>query len=473
MMRAGWVILLLVASHGAALWLGARRHGEEVVEMKKEEASPSVAAVDGRTQFRDLLESAAAREMQRVDAEAAEAELDYDEKVELARGRIAADADLRAMLEAGTIDPTVDFTPETVAALGLWFDRDAMAALRWVAAFYKEHGGSEFDGEIARYFARGGIDQLPRLVDAEPAVRGYLIACVAMMLAWDESVEAAGGARILKVAANLPAGADRTELLTKAFLRDPGRLEGNLAAIRALLDRSGAGAFLQEFHGSRYGGLLEEIRAARFPEAAVSAFVGSLPSEPSGESRGNIVDGMLEDRGNTDFVGGVPGQVDGVLPEIPAKDLQERELGRLVRVGRATPAEYYAYLKSTRPAGSAEEASLVKEVLNSGMQPDPVGTVAWLREAYPDWRQELDERYLSFLPPEMVARMAADFPEGDTFTEKFRAMARNTYERWADEDPEACWQSIRSQPPGPLRDLLMKIGEKDEEDDGYEEEDSE
>ena len=456
MMRAGWVILLLVASHGAALWLGAQRHGDAPVE-KKEISSPVVAA-DGRAQFKDLLERAAARD----DDDG----LDFEERIQAARERMPADADLLAILEAGTIDPGANFTPETVAALGVWFDRDAMAALHWLARFYEENEGSEFDTEITRYFSRGGIDQLRRFIDAEPGIREYLIARAVEMLA--EGEDEGKGGRILKVAGTLAAGADRVELLTGAF-QDPDQLEGNLAAISAMLDRSGAVAFLNEYGNRRFTSLLDEVRAAGFPEAAVRRFEEACHDEPKGKLGRNNVK-MLPALTNADFIGSGSGTGSSILPPLPlptddhAEELAEElaEWRQRVAMGRSTPAEFFAYLKSTKPAGPGGERDLVRTVLEAGLDSDPLGTVAWLRETGAGWREELMRYHLGFLPPEMMARLAVDFPEEDELAEEFRSGVQRDYRRWLAADREACWQSIEALPPGPMKELLMGLGKEEE-----------
>ncbi|WP_367874554.1 hypothetical protein [Luteolibacter sp. Populi] len=471
MRRIVIIVMLLAASHGAALWLGAAQR----VPVTAGEAAKAAGKADGGgLTLQALIEGS------RQPEKAGEEEEDFDLRVQKAKDKIPADADLGALVRAGTVDMEAAMSPETVAAFGLWLDGDPVAALRFGGKFYRDHDYSEFDEELKRYLERGGLPKLHELMEAVPLAREQLINTASAAL------EDLSRAEALQVAGRLKSPTDRLELL-KSVMDNGEDVKGNLSQIRGLLDKSGAAAFLQMLESdSEATGLLDEVRAAGFPEAALKSFEASIrereeeDSDSIGINRGNIdaIPGFLRGRTNSDFIEvlqipGIPinrNNIDAILDgrgaareSLVGIAIPENEVVFAAATqGRMGSQEIYAALKANNSNGQAGERDMVRIALDLGIRKDPAATLEWLRGTGGDWQSLLAEVIPDKrrdIAPEVLAELVTDAWKGGSPPEETLDRLSHSYARWFEADGDACSASIRKLGDGALKThLLEKFG---------------
>ncbi len=466
--RGKLVIGLLVLSHGVALWLGMHRHAETPPAAGQGQAKTTTPA----SSLASLVEKGRALA---AEDESGEDEPDFRSQVDAARGKFPANADLRAILEKGVASPFADFSAETIAAFGTWLERDPAASLHWFSGFYREYGYSEFVEELKSHFQRAGATSLQAWIAAEPQIRSCLMECAA------KSFGEQDGGRALQVAASLTSASDRAEFLKNAFSKIS--MAGQLSSIRALLDRDGALEFLDDITGAGNAGLLDEVRGAGFPEAALRRFEEEVSKEPEGKIGRNNIDAVLNNpnragqnfaiqrsdvadwtdispyRTNVDSpvsnlnIGGPP----DFAGELHARREQLAE-------GRLTVADFAAWLESAGPPHPEREREILATVAAMGLDKDPRATLDYLQQADPEgWAQVVATRAeWQKLPPELLAELARQIPETDPTGSGHASLLRSCI-KWYGKDPQACMEAVQAYPSGPLKDRLLKIGVEKEE----------
>ena len=447
--------MLLAASHGAALWLGAQRG--PVVETAEEAAKAAGKAEGGGLTLEALIERS------RQPEKAGEEEDDFGVRIQRAKDKILADADLEALVRAGTADPEAGLSAETVAAYGLWLDRDPVAAVRFHGKFFRDRDYSDFDGELQRYLERGGLPKLQELVEAVPLAREQLINAASSVL-YD-----LGRGEALEVVGRLKSPADRLELL-KGVVVDSSEVKGSLAQIRGLLDKSGAAAFLQQIESANGAAdLLDEVRAAGFPAAALKSFEESIREGAEGGADfasplppvGNNISGNPWNfpitRNNIDAVLNGRGQVRASLVGL---DTSENEaVFAAASKGRMGSEEIYAAFKANNSNGQAGERDMVRIALDLGLRNDPVATLEWLRGTGGDWQALLAEVIPDKrrdIAPEVLAELVTAAWKGGSPPEDTLDRLSHSYARWFEADVEACSTSIRKLQDGPLKTQLLE-----------------
>jgi len=461
------IATLLAASHGTALWLGSRRQVEAPLAPGQGRAKTEAPAPD----LPALIERGRAL----AAGEDAEGEQDFAASVQAAKGKLPAHADLRAILEKGIADPHADFSPETIAAFGVWLERDPTAAVHWFAGFYREYGESEFDEELRCHFQRSGLASLQAWIDAAPQIRSCLIRCAAGSFGEED------GGRVLQAAASLKSPADRVALLGEAF--GSVAVAGQLASIRALLDRSGACEFLYAIASHRNAGLLEEVRSAGFPEIAVRRFEEAVQRESAGKLGRNNIDAILTNpnrmgqdaaitRTNADFIGTVAG---GSFPVVPSpqevlrntfgspefvSEVETRQ--ELLAEGRLTVVDFAAWLESAAPQHPERERELLALVAKTSLREDPRATFDYLQKVNPEGWEEIVATQTAWddLPPELLTELARQVPESDPPGPVHSGLV-GSCEEWYQKDPQACMAAVDAFPSGPLKDRLLEIGKEE------------
>jgi hypothetical protein len=481
-MRLPLIVALLVVSHGAVMWLGSSRNSGA--------ASSSPASAPGKAESSGLSLDALVQTGRRISAsrEAKDETADIETEVGHARSKFAADADFRAILEAGIVSPW-DVPPEMRAALEAWLDRDPLVALGWISDFRREYRSNGANDAVVAYFRRGGVSRLQEFIGKEPRIREYLVECAA------DSFEKGDEDRALQVAATLTRVSDRRELLKGGF--SSGMLAGHLESIRRLLDDKEADKFLDSIAGYSHEELLEEVKQAGFPQEAVLRFEREILEGPPTKMGRNNIDAILNnpnrvDTGatwdsilhtNSDFI--------GVLPELPSAvgstglgtfglgqdpspdgqvmigpdllaEIQRRS--ELLRQGRLSPAELASWLKEVGPGGPELDRRIARIIRNAGLFSDPEATLSWLKESRPDWRELMNEANdWRSLPPELLAGLAGDYPEGTEESSSFHPALIASFDKWLESDPEACREAIGRMPEGPLKESLLNPGKTEEE----------
>lgn len=480
MRRILLIATLLAASHGTALWLGSRRqHDAPLAPSQAAQAKAASSALS----LSSLVEKGRA-----LAAGEDEEEPDFAAAMDAAREKFPAGADLRAILEKGVEDPHANFSAETVAAFGAWLERDPTTALHWFSGFYREYGTSEFDEELSHHFQRSGLASLQAWIDATPQIRTCLIACAAGSFGEED------GSRVLQAAATLKSPSDRVALLAEAFRN--ASVAGQLASIRQLLDRSGACEFLDAIAMHKNAGLLEEVRSAGFPEAAVRRFEEEVQRKPGKRKLGrNNIDAVLNNpnrtgeevpiqtindwldgptRTNADFIGTVAGTniVDVLpLPEPPPDLLGSLDFANevsaqrsLMDEGRLTVADFAAWLESAAPQHPNREQEMLALVARMGFDHDPRAAFDYLQKASPEGWVEIVSTQTAWadLPPELLTEFARQIPETDP-PGPVHAGLLSSYEDWYEKDPQACLDAVDAFPSGSLKDRLLEIGKEEED----------
>lgn len=250
---------LLLASHGVVLWLGSRPPAASQAERLTAAANSLADPRDPALSLQSL--------RQRLKQAAEKAD-----PVKAARDKLPPDADVEAMVRGATrgMDPldSAALDVRTLAACATWLDRDPLAALRWLGAWDPRGESEEIAREVLNHLKAGNFAKLGSYLTAVPGARGHLMSDDVRYWLEDECDPATRVA----AAIGLPEQADRMEWLDE-LLGEPADYQGQIATIRAGLDAGKAEAFLERLPAHLGPELLEEIRAAGFPAAALDRFL--------------------------------------------------------------------------------------------------------------------------------------------------------------------------------------------------------
>jgi hypothetical protein len=490
MRRINFCIVALAASHGAALWLGKTSPESEVLS----EATPgAVPAPKQAGNLAAFLRGAGAVGRTEQETEAAP---DEDDLAAAARAAIPADADVAAMVTAGAADPDLALSPETLAAFGLWLDRDPVAALRWLAGWPADGAStSELVVEVRRHLGEGGAEHLGLYLKEVPALRDLLI---------DELESIADAAEpdfTLRLAATLVSATDRLEVLSNRFgFGSPDRMKGHLAEIRRLLDDGAASEFLGTI-GRKPGDdpeLVSELERAGFPAYATSAdFISTveeinLPGVPAATGI-QITDIVTTGRSDDGPIG--RSSIDAVLNN-PNRRPDDRSLAERIRDeglrrrddqlgflsnwsvlgeisgyeedreaflrGKITAGEWCARLQDGVPGGADLANEIATLAFRACVEEDP-RKAATLIPADMDGSNLLTGATISTLSPESLYSLARSLSGSDAMSLEMVEIVGDRFASWSEEDPAVCADFVRNLPAGPLKERLMPvIGEEAE-----------
>lgn len=468
-MRCVLVIPLLVATtHGMALWLGSRPKQEPDSPARTMELGSPAHVIASVTTWQDLLQKAKIRQEQ--DQERAAAAPSRDELIAQARASIPADADLEALVRAGCPGGfEEDASAESMAAFGLWMDRDPQAALKWHRGQYP-NSNSFYGSEIERHFRNGGLRHLEEYIDASPGSRDELIAYAGNVAAED------GGIGALALAFRLGSMDDRLKMVMRFVLPSDG-FASRLPEIRGLLD-DGHLASLMSVMGSEEEDLSEAFRLAGFPEASILryqrkfAFLedrqARLAIEEAEEASKPLATRIQNSESN--WIRKM-GYAQALLDEVPALEEWTRDF----RDQRITASELYSRITGAISDGSQLDRELGTHFLDKNFSADPMGCTDWLKSHRQDWQETLSlglgwDGEQSFhgsiegsCSPEEWLSLANSLEDEPQLAAAVELELSASYHNWHRENAGDCERHLRQQPPGPFRDkLLGGFGKEDQ-----------
>lgn len=433
----------LLLSHGAVLWLGRSLSPRgEAARGMEEAVREALPAPEPRPSPQEWLRRGRERE-ERV----AKQQESFPGEVEAARLRLAATgADVASLATAGMRNLGRSVGAETVAAFGLWLEREPQAALRELELWLKGHewGAEEaFSSEIGRFLERGERPPLRELIAAVPGVREFVHeAAIARISERDAGL----AVRLLR---EFDDPGERLELFTSRYL-EADRFTGHLAAIRREFDDAEAGVFLRHLrHSEGVQELLPEIRAAGFPAADLARFERDLaevdpPSEEdltvTGQIRRRLDEPLDLWRLGGAFAAQVPGFYDW------CDDAGD---------GRMDAEEVITRAKATLPGGAALDRELRMLAFWELIRPSPREAVHLLRKGGVDWPNECSES-LRIIRAEQLGNFLQEFPVQGSLAPQIRSQIVAKFQEWHGKDPEPCARAIRSFPDAALRGELTK-----------------
>jgi hypothetical protein len=390
-MRRALIFVLLIASHGLALWWGSRTpwRGPDSSSASAAGAWVQTGPELGRIIADYRIERAAAERRKEEDESTLEA------RIEQARGRIRPEDDL-----AGIVTETIGKggipSAEVLAAFGLWFERDPAAALKEIQEWITP-GHWLFRGEIARHFQRQGFANLQHYLELAPKGNRLLLIAASEAL-----LEQGSAGSALQAAAGLTRQRDRLGFLSYGWNAE--KLRGHLGQAVGLFDKAGAVAFLgglQIVPGGDFSALKEVARSAGFTTEALAAlernaklsdwegveavererlarvreapefFAETIAKEQA--ERGGI--GFLQTR---DVVRG-----DGWKVVAPDLGEWQTEVAR----GTLDPAGLYEKLMESVPGSEGISQPLLNSAALASFLVDPAKTMEWLKQVRPDWME--------------------------------------------------------------------------------------
>lgn len=427
----------LALSHAAAWWLGCAFQDQPAVSSNR---APSPAA-DNPTQWTtaELLRRGREREAAReakCEAEAEEEDRPYAEKLAEAQAKIPPGTDLRDYLAKALARRKWGEDPDmqAIAAFGMWLERDPAAAVEWAGLTGRDIDLKVFTTELAHWLDASGCRELGDFYKRFPLAVSLLLDAAKELAAEREPAQA------LAVAAAVPDPGERLRMINSIFFgEDPKSLQGQVAAVRAMLGEKECHRFLIDLllrGGTQAEDLLDEIRAAGFSDLLLAKFEGSL-----------------EEKRESDKEKERESQQDTALP--PLRDVPNtRELESAIASGRLAPEESIALIAKTWPEASTPEgaAEFRKSLADSLYSKVPLEMLHWLRECgtQEQWRKQFNYGFggMSTLQPEQIEGVLAELPAGMELGESERNGISRRFQDWFGEDPDgylAAAQRIEAQ----------------------------
>lgn len=355
----------------------------------------------------------------------------WKDEVEAARRKIPPDADLAALVKKAVDGMSLsddDFEAETHAAFGLWLDRDPAAALAWLGLTNCDRSMYPLGSELERWMVAGGYRQLQDYIDRCPLAAGLL------KEAADRLASERGPDLALEIGAVLKDPLDRCNLFANSF-DEPEEFTGRLARLRSVMNEWEAQSFLRGTLSQTLptAALLEEIRTAGFPPAALAKYEEWFteaskpePLEPEPDPSAVATIPRFEIRSADQDVAEIGSFVPGFM-----------EWHEAVKNGRMAPGELFSRVREAWPEAAGKEQNIRRVIARAAIPADPVGALRWLREAgtEEEWRKGLSGE-LSGINPEQIAAVLADLPPGTELTEDSRNDITRDLASWRQSDPE-------------------------------------
>ncbi len=440
--------LLLVASHGLAIWAGVEARGQG----KKAVSTPAAghAGVGEKIELSQYMRPEEPKAPKNNPAA-----IDWSARYEAALQSFPADADLAAIVRAGTADKNGIITPETRAAFAVWMERNAEAALRWQAAWYAANG-STLDEGLRRYVGSHPVSDLDQLLRSVPEGRDTLLGA-AVVLAKQEGADA-----LARLATGLSSGSDRMWVLAVG-LRSAEGLGPHLAAIRSGMDERAMREFLGNLGKLEHAGdLLESVRAAGFSEDAVRGFEKAVgDNAESWRQKSMGVAELLRSGGlgNRDTAYRLESKLAAELPDFAGWC---RDFGD----ARLTVDEVMSRMKE----GMADSAGIddpLRELLFRKLYPlDPTAAVAWLRENRKDWQglvKQVSGDALNEVSLEKLHKIADSMSKEELEASGIQRCVMTRYDWWCQRDPVNCVAAVERLPDGEFKQQVRaRIKERQE-----------
>ena len=454
-MRWFLFVPLLVASHAFALWWGSHSpwpDASPVLEVKvvaPAQQEPTLRAiVDAHRATRS------AKSKEPEDDEAREA------RIQAARDRIRPEDDVAAMVLAGSRNPDIEPSPETLAAYGVWLDRDPMAALEWMEDGPIQDpnlGYYRFQGEVGRHLGREGMSKLQQYLDVIPKARRSLLFAAA-----DPLRERKDAGLTVKAVAGLASQEDRLRLL--AITGDENQFRNHLGEIRGLLEKSASISFLAMLRldkGTDVSALMEEAREAGFPPGALAALEeNALPEEYEARKAATKSTETSISQSPRLFAEGIATEATkGFQPldrragwGIVVPDYEEWRID--VARGVLDPAGFHDKLMQAIPGSGSIGEPVLATAAFASFKADPVKTLEWLQKTRPDWLDmatSITSAYAYELPPEVFATSFGRYQE---LPKPLLDRLGSSFLHFRSNDPAAYEAVFRALPEGALKRTL-------------------
>ncbi|WP_035605930.1 hypothetical protein [Haloferula sp. BvORR071] len=454
-MRPLPLILLLTATHGAAVWWGfSAGAGPAAVA---ERSGPAVARKEEPVLDMAKLLAPEPEKPQPAPGPS------WKEQVEAARKAIPADADVVAIVKAELPDPRTaedmarqgqEFARKT-AAFGLWMEKDPVAALRWMTG----NANWSVDEGVRKYLEGKELTEVNRLVREVPEAAGTVVKA-ATALALEK-----GQAEVIQLAAAIGDSGNAFKVLNGAVGFTP-ELPAQLPAIRKLLDERGAQEFLLRF--GRMGditGLAEAAAAAGFSEEAVQRMEGEYAKVVDYREKKKADEALtMADRIRAGNAGPPPMTFDRedprLMKEAPefeswCKDFADERLD-----GTEVMAKFREALGNPDGIDRPMHEYLFKKIYPM----NPAAAIDWLKQEEADWQGMVKDAApgvsqsdmdMQKIKPEAYWNATESLsPEEQEATGMSRRLME-IYKVWHKEDPEDCLRSVERLPAGPLKDRLL------------------
>lgn len=444
MRRTLLIAAALLASHGAALWLGRNSPVSGPIAAAATPESPATAAVKKPgAELAGFLRRAAQAEQAANPAE--EEEEDEDALLSAAKAAIPADADLAAMVKAGA-DPDLEVSTEIRAAFGLWMERDPVAALHWLSGWMRDASDYTLRNDASSHLEKLALEEMGRCLREVPAARDFLLMEDLLGRADLEEPEAA-----LRWIASFPSQEERLSYLDRHFSLE--NLRGLLPQVRALLDDRGAAKFLGQIEAwIPSAELLAEVEAAGFPPHAVAQFLADHPVRPAGGLGADLAGLGMGSRSNADFIGivtntqipGVPAATGTNVTDIVTNGLRGGD-------GPINRNNIDAILNNPNRSSKLSHADEVRGIFSSSVS--WLGFSEWVLQGVPGYAENREDFLRGKITgEEWVTRLQGEIPGGGDLQDELMALA---FRVTVEEDPRRAVGLLEA--TNPHRDLIMDL----------------
>ncbi|WP_367871698.1 hypothetical protein [Luteolibacter sp. Populi] len=445
-MRRLALILLLIVTHGLAVWWGMA--GDSRAQPSPAAASP--VREDGPLDLAKLLEPEPAKP-------APPPVVSWKDQMDAALLALPGDADLEALASKPGSKPG---SLEATAAFCRWMELDPLAALRFSVSAPEARDGRCSEG-IRRYLASHGHEEVNRLVtsvsEATPVV---------LDIATRAAVEK-GQTEVFALASAMSRSGDAFNVLHFGT-RSLDGLQEKLPAIRAMLDERGAREYLGSL--SRCEGadaLLDAAAAAGFSEEAIAHFEKYWAIAEADRAKKREAESLtLADRiragqfGNSSRLETGDVSLENGVPEFEnwCEDFADQ------RLDGAT------IMQSLRTAlGNPQDVDAqMRELLFNRLYPmNPDAAIEWIKAEEPDWQAVVQKArphpsrwnidlQLMKISPEAVWRATEGMSPEEQEASGMLGNLKESYRIWNQEDPRGCMTAVERLPAGPLKERLKQ-----------------
>ena len=445
-MRRLALILLLIVTHGLAVWWGMA--GDSGAPPSPAAASP--VPRDESLDLAKLLEP-------EPDKPAPPSPVPLKDALDAALLALAKDADFEALATKPASKPGA---LEAMAAFCRWMELDPLAALRFSVSSPEARDGRCSEG-IRRYLESRGPEEVNRLVtsvsEATPAV---------LDIATRAAVEK-GQTEVFALASAMSRSGDAFNVLNFGT-RSLDGLQEKLPAIRAMLDERGAREYLgslRRFEGA--DALLDAAAAAGFSEDAIAHFEEYWAMAEAERAKKREAESLtLADRigvgqfGNSSRLESGDVSLENGVPEFQnwCEDFADQ------RLDGAT------IMQSLRTAlGNPQEIdSRMRELLFNRLYPmNPDAAIEWIKAEDANWQEVVKntrphpsrwsvDLELMKISPEAVWRATEGLNPEEQESTGMLGRLQESYRTWNTEDPRGCMTAVERLPAGPLKERLKR-----------------
>ena len=451
-MRRGILALSLIATHAVALGMGlAMRENHTAAPVADAASSPPEPRLE-LSQFIVPIKPEPEEEEEDEGEKLTPLEAYRRQDEEFAKfvAAIPADADVEALVKAGSTDPENHVSRETEAAYAVWLDRDALAALRWHEAWERDKGSlSAFDASV-RHFLNGhttaDVDRL--LTDDPEAGRELLMPAL-------YAAKRKGLADVVAFATGLSSGADRATVIDSG-IRSLEGLGPHLPALCGALDPRGMREFLSDIGRLEHAAdLSEAVHAAGFSEDSLKAFDETVAASAEAWRLKSLPLADVIREGKAD---------ESSLGQALARDLPDfSEWVRDFADSRLSADEMFTRVKAALPGSTGMDPELRRFLFTPLFRTNPAVAIEWLKESQRDAWQGTVKAALegsNNINFENLIDLSQSLPPGEMEASGLKKAVRDKLYNWQDRDPLNSRAAVQQLPAGPLKEELLEFIKK-------------